>query len=266
MYCQNCGVMNPEGADTCRICGAELVPAKAPSKKSWMERRKKATQEAKEAEVVRKELGIESPAPAQTSEVPPAEPTPDQLQEVPSGPQVQPRATSYVVTDECPICGNPKDESEDLCEMCKEYREQEAVGQFDEEASPETDKSAVDDWEAEPVKLGLGKVGGVLISLAGFLGVVYGLLTVVDISGIGIPGPVVCFTGLMVVFGFGAIVGGYSAIQQKNAIYALLGGIFGILSVGYFVGAALSIIGLLLVLASYNEFEEHEASLKLPKL
>ncbi len=72
-------------------------------------------------------------------------------------------------------------------------------------------------------------------------------------------------TSLMMVFGLLAIFGGVSAMGRLNAVYAVLGGVFGVLSIGFYIGALLSFVGLVLVMKSYNEFAVKKISLDLSR-
>ena len=100
-----------------------------------------------------------------------------------------------------------------------------------------------------------------MIIIAGVLGVFYGLLTLsvvgqVNALGYSLPGSVTCCAGLLCIFGLIAIAGGFSGIGRRSVVFAIVGGIFGILSIGFFFGALLSLIGIILVAISHNEFSE----------
>ena len=113
--------------------------------------------------------------------------------------------------------------------------------------------------------MNLPQIGGLLILISGLLGVIYGVTTVSTVAGSDLPLAVTCFTGLMVVFGLIAIFGGISAMERKNAVYAVLGGVFGLLSIGFYIGSVMSLVGLVLVIKSYNEFKVRELSLNLSR-
>jgi hypothetical protein len=104
-------------------------------------------------------------------------------------------------------------------------------------------------------------VGGVLIIIAGVLGVLEGMLTfgaIGEVSTLGyeVPGSVSCCAGLMVLFGLVAVLGGWSAMGRKSVVFAIAGGIFGILAIGFLIGAVLSLIGIILVAVAHSEFSE----------
>jgi hypothetical protein len=263
MYCPNCGVLNPDGAETCRICGKELVAAPPASLKPSTRKRKKVADEGTAlAKEIRDELGIETEEAPSTEPIeekaPSEEPAPAEVSSIYSEPRVE--EPPKIAMDKCPICGRPKDESANLCDYCQESEQQESEPQ---EAGAAFDTGQVDTMEVE--ELDLPRIGGIAVIISGFLGIVYGLMTTAGISGSGLPASVVCFTSLMFLFGIAAIIGGYFALEHKNAIYAIIGAVCGILSVGYYIGAFIAFIGLALFIKSYNEFEVREVSLKLSK-
>jgi Double zinc ribbon len=257
MYCPNCGVLNPDGAETCRICGKGLVEAPPTSSKPSTRKRKKVADEGTAlAKELRDELGIETEeAP---SKAPPEEPSPAEVSSMYPEPLFE--EPSKIVMDKCPICGRPKDESANLCDYCLESEQQESQPQ---QTGAGSDTGYIDTREAE--ELDLAKLGGIAVIISGFLGVIYGIATLLHVSISGLPVSVVCFSGLMPLFGVAAIVGGYFALEHENAIYAIIGAVCGILSVGYYIGAFIAFIGLVLFIKSYNEFEVREVSLKLSK-
>jgi hypothetical protein len=260
MYCPNCGVLNPDGAETCRICGKELVPPPAPSTPSARKRKRVADGRADLAKELRDELGIETEEAASSEpaeeKAPPEEPAPTEVSSIYSEPRVE--ELPKIVMDKCPICGRPKDESANLCEYCQESEQQESEP---EEADTALDTGYVDTGEAK--ELDLPKLGGIAVIISGVLGIAYGLVTTSGISGSGVPVSVVCFTSLMLLFGLAAVIGGYFALEHKNAIYAIIGAVCGILSVGYYIGAFIAFVGLALFIKSYKEFEVIEVNLKL---
>ena len=100
-----------------------------------------------------------------------------------------------------------------------------------------------------------------MILIAGVLGLLHGLLTLgavgeVHALGYEVPGSVTCCAGLMCLFGLIAVFGGYNAIKRGSVLLAIVGGILGILSIGFFIGALLSLIGIILVAVSHAEFSE----------
>ena len=263
VYCPNCGVLNPDGAETCRICGKGLVEAHPTTSKPSTRKRKKVADEGTAlAKELRDELGIETEEAPSTAPIeekaPLEEPAPAEASSIYSEPRIE--EPPKIVMDKCPICGRPKDESASLCDYCLESEQQESQPQ---QTGAGSDTGYVDTREAE--ELDLAKLGGIAVIISGFLGVVYGIATVLHVSISGLPVSVLCFSGLMPLFGVAAIVGGYFALEHENAIYAIIGAVCGILSVGYYIGAFIAFIGLVLFIKSYNEFEVREVSLKLSK-
>ena len=154
--------------------------------------------------------------------------------------EVPPSQKPGIAVNACPICGRPKSVYADKCDYCNQP-----------EPSYTTDYSSEQYYSKESE---LPKIGGILIAIAGVLGILYGLLTLGAISSYGLPGPATCCAGLMVLFGVVAIAGGFSAVDRGSAVFAIVGGVFGILAIGFFIGALMSLIGLILVAISYDEF------------
>jgi zinc-ribbon domain len=113
-------------------------------------------------------------------------------------------------------------------------------------------------------------IAGVLTIIAGLLaiglGVLYLTMGVSDLenSGVTLPPEVsledvqdllsVC-GALAVLFGVIAIIGGVFAIQRKHFALAIIGGLFGMAGIGFFLGALLALIALILVAVSKEEFD-----------
>ena len=256
MYCPYCGVSNPEGAAICGFCGKDLtspsVPVTCPScgtvgreyqsncaKCGAKLPRQQKTEPADEmaAEVAEPAAAV----PVAYASTPDAEaafePTPDK--------------SDMAGTKWCPFCGRPKAAYADMCEICKQSETESSEDGYSETS-----------YDRE---MNLPMIGGFFIIIAGLLGLVYGLVTLADLASFDLPVAVSCFTSLMIVFGIIAIIGGISAMERKNAVYAILGGVFGLLSIGFYIGAIMSLVGLVLVIKSYNEFEVRELSLGLPR-
>lgn len=149
-------------------------------------------------------------------------------------------------TKMCPNCGRPMSIYSTMCDYCNrpevDYLEDSSGGVYTSESQ-------------------LPVVGGVLILIAGVLGFFEGLVTLATASevaswGYEVPGSVTCCAGLMIIFGVIAAAGGFSAMGRKSVVFAIVGGIFGILSVGFLIGALLSLIGIILVAIAHNEFAE----------
>ena len=251
MYCPRCGVSNPAGTAACRICGMDLVSAASPVRCPSCGAQAKASQSIclkcgadmsplRAAEpVVATTAAVEEQTAADVVEESFTE------AELPIRPILAEPETNKGRW--CPQCGRPKSEYADICEHCKLAEvESSSDISFGTSVQRETD---------------LAMVGGVFIVIAGILGAGQGLVSVADVSGAGLSASVICFTSLMIVFGLLAMIGGVSAISRTNAVHAVLGGVFGILSIGFYFGAVISVIGLLLVIKSYGEFEIRKWSL-----
>ena len=90
---------------------------------------------------------------------------------------------------------------------------------------------------------------GIMIFAAGVLGIVQSLI----LMGFSFP---FCCSGLFAIFGIIAIAGSFSAYNRRGMWFAVIGGIFGILSVGFVIGAILALIAIVLIAISQNEFSD----------
>jgi len=114
-------------------------------------------------------------------------------------------------------------------------------------------------------------VGGILILLAGFLGIAHALLSVLPGTGediLATYGSVIpegdalndildtygFYAGMMLLFGVLAVALSLFAFNRSRYDVALAGGVFGILAIGFLFGAFFGLIGLLLVATSKREF------------
>ena len=59
---------------------------------------------------------------------------------------------------------------------------------------------------------------------------------------------------LAIVFGLIAVLGGVMSARRKYLTLSILGGVFGILGMGFLIGALLAFIGLVLLIVSRKEF------------
>jgi len=129
-------------------------------------------------------------------------------------------------------------------------------------------------WSEKPTHVArTAKVGiaGVLILLSGALGVTHGLLALLPDTGGEIlsryesvvpPGEFLdeimadsqVLSGLIVLFGLMAVALSIFAFMRSRFGGALAGAAFGILSVGFLIGAFFAIVALLLLLSSKREF------------
>jgi len=151
--------------------------------------------------------------------------------------------TPSPMTRPCPICGRPMGIYADQCDYCRRPEADYSESQKTFEYARETEM---------PV------LGGVLILIAGIAGLIFGLSVLASAASVGYSvqgaGGASCCGGLLALFGLIAIAGSFSAIGRTNGMFAIIGGIFGILSIGFFLGAALALVGIILVAISYNEF------------
>jgi hypothetical protein len=112
-------------------------------------------------------------------------------------------------------------------------------------------------------------IGGVLVMISGLIGIIYGLMvaalasTVFDMFG-GMYGEDIlkAAEGILVacgviwfIIGLVALVGGIFAIRRRKWGIAVVGGVFGLLTLGpWFIGSILGLIGLILIAISKDEF------------
>ena len=120
----------------------------------------------------------------------------------------------------------------------------------------------------------LSLVGGILILIAGIMGLVLGGIFIVaadavsegsdelgdwgiDIAGAGdLLSDILLVCGAMcLIFGIIAAVGGFFAIKRDHFALAVIGGIFGLLGLGFLIGSLLALIGLILVVIARKEFD-----------
>jgi hypothetical protein len=114
-------------------------------------------------------------------------------------------------------------------------------------------------------------LGGILIIIAGVLSLVMAISFIVmdsqDLenlnsqqlrdSGLTIADleEMLGICGLIeIVFGVIAIIGGLFAIARKHFGLAIVGGIFGLIGIGFLIGGVLGLIGLVLIIISRDEF------------
>lgn len=122
----------------------------------------------------------------------------------------------------------------------------------------------------QPRKTWMPSVGGALIIVAGILaiamGAMYMSLDASDFEDLGITLPeeftaedlagIMTICGVVLfVFAIIAVVGGLFGIRRRHFGFAIAGGIFGLLGIGFFLGSVLALVGLILVAISRNEFE-----------
>jgi hypothetical protein len=152
----------------------------------------------------------------------------------------------------CVFCGRTIDFSANVCPYCGHDYRMPIYG------------PAIRKKSSMPV------IAGIMIIIAGLLaiglGVLYLTMGVSDLesSGVTMPPEVsledvqnllsVC-GALAVLFGVIAIIGGVFTIQRKHFAFAIIGALFGMAGVGFFLGALLALIALILVAVSKQEFD-----------
>lgn len=105
-------------------------------------------------------------------------------------------------------------------------------------------------------------VGGSFLIVAGGIGLLTPLLLFSVFSPAGllyefyssISGYILLGFILPLIFSTAAVIGGFSALHKKNYHLAVIGGVLGILSWGFYISSILSILGLLLILMANEEF------------
>ena len=258
MYCPYCGVANPDGTTKCRLCGKDMTaqstvlicPSCGADVHEYQSTCGRCGTKLLQKQMVA-EVEAETEAAAETEEVVKETSAPTSQEE--SAPYrdwvVEPTKDSTIKINRCPICGKPKHRSADMCDECK----QSETGYSYKSGTELTYTSDMD----------LPEVAGILIFIAGALGIAHGLVTFETVTGEGLPMAVVCLSGLMLMFGLLAILGSIHAYARRNAVFATLGAVFGILSLGFYIGALLSFVGLVLVLKSYSEYSDKTLSLDI---
>lgn len=113
------------------------------------------------------------------------------------------------------------------------------------------------------------RAGGVLILIAGVLAVLMGIggiaLASMNPDSYGLVPPsgvtveeiqeILAVLGIAAfILGFIGVIGGMFAIQKRRFGWAIVGGVTALLGIGFLIGAALAIIGLILIALSKDEF------------
>ncbi len=154
-------------------------------------------------------------------------------------------------TRRCVSCGREIAMDANVCQYCgHDYRAQ---------AAPQGPKT----------KSWLSLVGGVLIVLAGLMGLAMGgillAINVEDLDQYGLD--VVGVTDILediltacgvifIILGVIALIGGAFGVLRKHWGLAVLGGVVGLLVMGpYFLGSIFSLVGLILVIVAKKDFE-----------
>jgi hypothetical protein len=120
-------------------------------------------------------------------------------------------------------------------------------------------------------KSALSLIGGILILIAGLMGLVMGGILLmaagevdtlgdwgVDVAGVGdMLEDILTVCGIIfIVLGLIAVLGGFFGIQRKHWGIVILGGVLGLFVLGpYMLGSLLALIGLILVAISKKDFD-----------
>jgi hypothetical protein len=117
----------------------------------------------------------------------------------------------------------------------------------------------------------LSLIGGILILIAGIMGLALGGLFLVaagdvdvlsdygiDVAGVGdLLEDILTVCGIIfIVLGLIAVLGGFFGVQRKHWGLAILGGVMGLFVLGpYLIGSLLALVGLILVAVSKKDFD-----------
>ncbi len=155
-------------------------------------------------------------------------------------------------TRNCVSCGRSIDWSANVCPYCgHDFRAQMMPYQ------PQVARSGYAGW-----------AGGLIIA-SGVLGLLMGIVMLIvstlsfDTLNITLPAGFteqdfhnlfVVLGSVVIAFGAIAIIGGMFAVQRRQLALSILGGVFGVLSIGFFLGAVVAAIGIILLIVSRHEF------------
>lgn len=107
---------------------------------------------------------------------------------------------------------------------------------------------------------GLLVAAGILLMIAGVLAIGQGLLYLVAgsmVASLGYSvGPVVCCGLLDLLFGIGSIGGGIFAVKQNGFLYAIVGSVCALLSLGFVIGSLFGLLGLIFIAVSKDDFAD----------
>jgi ribosomal protein L40E len=170
----------------------------------------------------------------------------------------------------CTSCGARNPEGADLCNSCRTPLRHIITSNLPEGS---TEQECVH-WSDKPTSSGRAAkvmMAGILVLIAGVLGVAQAVLALSPDLGEGfveayedlVPGASATgevldeFVLLQIgVFLFGAIAifGSMFALNQSRFDMSLVGGVFGVLAIGFLFGAFLSLVGLILIVTSKKQF------------
>ena len=170
----------------------------------------------------------------------------------------------------CTSCGTRNPEGADLCSSCQTpFRELVRRNLPDEQPAEECVH-----WSEKPSSAGRAAkvmIAGILILMAGVLGIVQSVLSLSPELGEGfmeayeslVPGTsstgdildqYVLLQAAVFVFGIIAVFGSMFALNQSRFDLSVIGAVSGILAIGLLLGAFLSIVALLLLVSSRKHF------------
>jgi len=108
-------------------------------------------------------------------------------------------------------------------------------------------------------RTGTPVAGGVLVLIAGILGMIEGAMLGAAGSALffipGASGIIIACMAMILIFSIFALIGGIMAIQRKMFGLAVTGAILGMFCIGpVFISSVLSLIGLILIIVAKDEF------------
>ncbi len=174
----------------------------------------------------------------------------------PSKTALEPKGTTSGLPKRyCRHCGTEVDMWDTVCPHCREDPSYVSPGSV----SGDHDYSR-SDYDYEPSSGASGAVlgGGILAILAGVLALGQGILTagVSSAASAYIPTGALCLCGgLGMIFGLASIAGGIMALKRSSFTLALLGAILGIFGIGFYLGAVLGLVAVILIAVSRHEFD-----------
>ena len=171
--------------------------------------------------------------------------------------------------DACPACGWDAEKGAVVCPACGSKMHHEHKPAAEEPKAEECEH-----WSEKPahsVRTAKVGVGGILILLAGFLGITHAMFSVLPGTGEEIlsayesflpPGEAVdeilqtnqILAAIMMLFGILAVALSMFAFNRTRFDAAVVACVFGVLSIGFLFGAFFAIVALLLILTSRREF------------
>lgn len=170
----------------------------------------------------------------------------------------------------CPHCGEVVEEGAELCNSCTMPVRDIVMSNLPKDVTP----TECVHWSEKPAAAGRSArvvMAGILILMAGALGIGQGVAgldpgfsgTLMDIMEGLIPwsettddivGEYLALQVWVVIAGVLAIAGGVFALTETRYEFAVMGGIFGFLAIGFLMGAFLGLVGLLLLAVSRKDF------------